>query len=69
LVVTITTWREIPYWYAVGYLFPVLCLYGIAAILMGYAISIVAGSQLAAFAFTAGAMALMFTLSILTFAV
>ena len=67
--VTISTWKEMPYWYAVGYLFPVLCLYGLAAVLMGYVISTMAGSQLAAFAFTAGTMAAMFALSVLAFAV
>jgi ATP-binding cassette, subfamily A (ABC1), member 3 len=66
---TITIWQQLPYWYAVGYLFPVLTLHGLAATLMGYAISTVAGSQLAAFAFTVATAALMFALSIMTFSV
>jgi ATP-binding cassette, subfamily A (ABC1), member 3 len=67
--VTLITWQQLPYWYAVGYLFPVLLLYGLAAMLLAFVISTVARSQLAAFAFTAGIMAVMFTLSIMTFAV
>ena len=69
VAVTLATWKEMPYWYAVGYLFPVLFLYGLAALLMGYIISMLAGSQLAAFAFTAGTMSVMFALTILTFSV
>jgi hypothetical protein len=69
VAVTAITASQIPYWYDVGYLFPVLCLYGLAAILMSYIISTVATSQLAAFGYAAGAMALMLALSILTFAV
>jgi hypothetical protein len=67
--VTLATWNEMPYWYAVGYLFPVLILYGLAAILMGYIISMLAGSQLAAFAFTVGTMGVMFAFTIMTFSV
>jgi ATP-binding cassette, subfamily A (ABC1), member 3 len=67
--VVIATWQEIPYWYAVGYLFPVLVLYGLAALLMGFVISTLAKSQLAAFACQVGIMAVMFTLTIMTFAV
>lgn len=44
-------------WYHPGYLFVVLFLYGIASTLFAYVISSVAKSQLAAFAFSAGAQA------------
>ena len=66
---TITTWKQLGYWYGIEYLFPVLCLYGLAATLMGYLVSTVASSQLAAFAISVGTMAVMFSLSFLTFAV
>jgi ATP-binding cassette, subfamily A (ABC1), member 3 len=66
---TITIWRQLPYWYAVGYLFPILALHGLAATLMGYAISTVARSQLAAFASTVMTAGLMLCLSILAFMV
>jgi ATP-binding cassette subfamily A (ABC1) protein 3 len=69
IAVTLATWNEMPYWYAVGYLFLVLTLYGLAAILMGYIISMLAGSQLAAFAFMTGTMGMMFALTIMTFSV
>ncbi|EER27748.1 ABC transporter domain containing protein [Coccidioides posadasii C735 delta SOWgp] len=61
-------------WYYPGYLFVVLLLYGIAATLFAYVISLLAKSQLAAFAFSAGAQAVMFLLyfiaymSVLTYA-
>lgn len=61
-------------WYGLGYLFVVLCLYGIASILLSYVISLFAKSQLAAFAFAAGGQAVLFLLyfiaylSVLTYA-
>jgi ATP-binding cassette, subfamily A (ABC1), member 3 len=58
-----------PHWFAAGYMFPVLALYGFAATLFGYVVSIFARSQLAAFAYTAGAQGIMFLLSIMTFVV
>jgi hypothetical protein len=66
---TITISIQSPQWFAAGYMFPVLALYGLAAMLFGYVISIFASSQLAAFAYTAGAQAIMFLLSIMTFVV
>jgi hypothetical protein len=50
-------------------MFPVLILYGLAATLFAYVISLAARSQLGAFAYAAGIQALMFLLSIMTFAV
>ena len=44
-------------WYHLEYLFVVLFLYGLASTLLSYAISLVARSQLAAFAFAAGTQA------------
>ncbi|WEW56055.1 hypothetical protein PRK78_001490 [Emydomyces testavorans] len=61
-------------WYHPGYLFIVLLLYGIASTLFAYVISVFAKSQLAAFAFAAGAQSVMFLLyfiaymSVLTYA-
>jgi len=61
-------------WYHAEYLFVVLFLYGIASTLLSYVISLVARSQLAAFAFAAGGQAVMFLLyfiaylSVLTYA-
>jgi hypothetical protein len=66
---TITISIQSPHWFAAGYLFPVLALYGLAAMLFGYVVSIFARSQLAAFAYTAGTQAIMFLLSLMTFIV
>jgi ATP-binding cassette subfamily A (ABC1) protein 3 len=61
-------------WYGFGYLFVVLVLYGLAAAVMVYCISLITKSQLSAFAFAAGSQAVMFLIyliaymSILTYA-
>ncbi|KAI9843397.1 MAG: hypothetical protein M1837_006423 [Sclerophora amabilis] len=61
-------------WYHIGYLFCVFLLYGVASTLLSYVISLVARSQLAAFAFSAAGQAVMFLiyfiayLSVLTYA-
>ncbi|TLD06535.1 uncharacterized protein PgNI_08324 [Pyricularia grisea] len=47
-------------WYHAGYLFLILVLYGLCAILLAYNISIFASNQLSAYAFTAGFNAVMF---------
>jgi hypothetical protein len=44
-------------WYYLGELFVCLFLYGVASILLSYAISLIAKSQLSAFAFSAGGQA------------
>jgi hypothetical protein len=49
-------------WYGLGYLFVVLFLYGLTALLGAYVVSLVAKSQLAAFAISAGSQAVMFLL-------
>ncbi|KAG8529724.1 uncharacterized protein KY384_005205 [Bacidia gigantensis] len=49
-------------WYAPGYLFIVLFLYGLASTLLSYVISLFAKSQLSSFAFAAGYQAVMFLL-------
>lgn len=49
-------------WYNFGYLFLVIVLYGIASILLAYNVSLIAKSQLSAFAFVAGGQAVMFLL-------
>jgi len=50
-------------------MFPVLMLYGISATLTVYAFSLIADSQLAAFALAAGGGAIMVVLTLLTFIV
>lgn len=61
-------------WYHMGYLFLVIMLYGVASALMSYVISLLAKSQLGAFAWVAGGQAVMFLLyfmaymSVLTYA-
>ncbi|PGH09402.1 hypothetical protein AJ80_07677, partial [Polytolypa hystricis UAMH7299] len=49
-------------WYNPGYLFVVFFLYGLSSTLFAYIVSILANSQLAAFAFAAGGQAVMFLL-------
>jgi len=66
---TIVMSQQLSFWFAVGNMFPVLLLYGLAAILLSYAISLIASSQLAAFAFAAGLGAVMFLCSLLGFIV
>lgn len=46
-------------WYGLGYLYLVILLYGLASTLLSYAISLVARTQLSAFAFAAGGQAAM----------
>lgn len=61
-------------WFHLGYIFPILVLYGLSSILLAYIISIFAKNQLSAYAFTAGFSVLGFLgyliayMSILTFA-
>lgn len=54
-------------WYNLGYLFVVLWLYGLASTLLSYVISLIARSQLAAFAFAATGQAVMFLLYFIAF--
>ncbi|KAL9125089.1 MAG: hypothetical protein Q9217_005652 [Psora testacea] len=54
-------------WYQPGYLFVVFFLYGISSTLLSYVISLIARSQLAAFAFAAGGQAVMFLLYFLAY--
>jgi hypothetical protein len=61
--------QQTKWWFAAGYMFPILALYGLAATLMAYVLSLFATSQLAAFALVAGGGAIMFLLSLLTFIV
>ncbi|KAF2725675.1 ABC transporter [Polychaeton citri CBS 116435] len=50
VVIWSTTWAG---WYGLGYMFPVLVLYGLAATVFSYVVSLFVSSQLAAFAFSA----------------
>ncbi|KAI5294831.1 hypothetical protein KEM52_003074, partial [Ascosphaera acerosa] len=54
-------------WFAPGYLFVVLYLYGIASVLLAYLVSMFATSQLAAFAFAAGKQAIFFLLYMIAY--
>ncbi|KAI0441149.1 hypothetical protein F4803DRAFT_437510 [Xylaria telfairii] len=56
-------------WFGVGYLFVVQALYGFAAVLLSYLVSLVARSQPAAFAFSVLFMAIMYVLSIISLVV
>ena len=47
-------------WFHVGYVFPVLFLYGLSSTLLSYLVSLFANSQLASFAFAAAGQAVMF---------
>jgi ATP-binding cassette subfamily A (ABC1) protein 3 len=69
IVCTITVSQEAPWWFSVGYLFPVFALYGIVSIIYVYIISLLASSQLAAFAFAAGSQAIMFLISLVVYKV
>jgi ATP-binding cassette subfamily A (ABC1) protein 3 len=69
VVCTAVIASQATWWFAAGYMFPVLMLYGISAILMVYAVSLIAGSQLAAFALAAGGGAIMVVLTLMTFIV
>ncbi|KAJ5182551.1 hypothetical protein N7492_000167 [Penicillium capsulatum] len=62
-VLTIVIFRAVSdVWYHIEYLFVVFFLYGLCATLWAYLISLMAGSQLAAFAFTAGFQCVFFLL-------
>ncbi|KAG0125716.1 hypothetical protein HOY82DRAFT_672957 [Tuber indicum] len=54
-------------WFHIGYLFLVLLLYGLASVLLAYNVSLMAKGQLSAFAFVAGAQAVMFLLYFIAF--
>ena len=68
-ICTVIIARQAPDWFEVGYLYPILLLYGLSATAFGYVISVFASSQLAAFAFAAGIQGVMFILSVVTFTV
>ncbi|KAI1356903.1 hypothetical protein F5Y01DRAFT_321229 [Xylaria sp. FL0043] len=53
-------------WFGIGYLFVVQALYGFAAVLFSYLISLIAKSQPAAFGFSVIFMVIMFVLSIIS---
>ncbi|CUS09342.1 unnamed protein product [Tuber aestivum] len=54
-------------WFHIGYVFLVLLLYGLASVLFAYNVSLVAKSQLSAFAIVAGGQAVLFLLYFLAF--
>ncbi|KAK6508089.1 hypothetical protein TWF506_010193 [Arthrobotrys conoides] len=62
VVVTIILVASTSVWWNVGHLFAILMLYGLAAVLFAYIVSLLAKSQLAAFAMVAGYNAVLFLL-------
>ncbi|KAF5010714.1 hypothetical protein FDECE_3125 [Fusarium decemcellulare] len=56
-------------WYSAAYLFPVMLLYGIAAMLWSYIVSLYARSELASFGLSLCAMLVMFVASVAAFMV
>ncbi|KAK3682592.1 P-loop containing nucleoside triphosphate hydrolase protein [Podospora appendiculata] len=54
-------------WYHIGYMFLILILYGLASILLAYNISLFAGTQLSAYAFTAASQVFMFLIYLLAY--
>ena len=69
IVCTAIVAAQVPTWFGVEYLFPVLFLHGLSAILLSYVVSMIARSQLAAFAFAAGGPAIMVLLTLVAFTV
>ncbi|KAF3942382.1 hypothetical protein ABW19_dt0205534 [Dactylella cylindrospora] len=62
IVATIIMVASTSVWWSVGYLYACFMLYGLAAVLFAYIVSLLAKSQLAAFAMVAGYQAVMFLL-------
>jgi ATP-binding cassette subfamily A (ABC1) protein 3 len=67
VVVTILWSALWSHWYHIGYAFVVFFLYGLTATAFSYVISLFASSQLAAFAFAAGALAATFLIHFIVF--
>ncbi|KAL5600634.1 hypothetical protein FOVSG1_008446 [Fusarium oxysporum f. sp. vasinfectum] len=64
---TLALLAHVENWYFVGYMFPVMWLYGIASTLWSYIISLYAKSELAAFGFTVCSMVGAFTITMIGF--
>ncbi|KAK9368495.1 hypothetical protein V1509DRAFT_646641 [Lipomyces kononenkoae] len=56
-----------PYWYGLGYLFTVMFLYGVASVLFAFVISLIASTQLAAFALTAAFQCIYFLVYLISY--
>ncbi|KAK9463384.1 uncharacterized protein V1516DRAFT_667624 [Lipomyces oligophaga] len=56
-----------PYWYGLGYLFIVMFLYGLASVLFAFMISLIAATQLAAFALTAAFQCIYFLVYLIAY--
>ncbi|KAK9322462.1 hypothetical protein V1517DRAFT_323218 [Lipomyces orientalis] len=56
-----------PFWYGLGYLFIVMFLYGVASILLAFLISLIASTQLAAFAITAAFQCIYFLVYLIAY--
>ncbi|KAK9480475.1 hypothetical protein V1514DRAFT_350346 [Lipomyces japonicus] len=55
------------YWYGLGYLFITMVLYGVASVLLAFVISLIAGTQLAAFAITAAFQCIYFLVYLIAY--
>ncbi|KAF3078410.1 hypothetical protein TWF569_000687 [Orbilia oligospora] len=62
VVVTVILVASTSVWWNIGHLFAILLLYGLAAVLFAYIVSLLAKSQLAAFAMVSGYNAVLFLL-------
>ncbi|RVD86672.1 uncharacterized protein DFL_004935 [Arthrobotrys flagrans] len=62
VVVTVVLVASTSVWWNIGHLFAILMLYGLAAVLFAYIVSLLAKSQLAAFAMVSGYNAVLFLL-------
>ncbi|KAJ6262092.1 hypothetical protein Dda_2897 [Drechslerella dactyloides] len=67
IVATIILAASSSVWWSIGHLFAVFMLYGLAAVLLSYVVSLLAKSQLAAFAMVAGYQAVMFLLYMIAY--
>ncbi|KAF3918085.1 hypothetical protein ABW21_db0207115 [Orbilia brochopaga] len=67
IIATIILAASSSVWWNVGHLFAVFMLYGLASVLLTYVVSLLAKSQLAAFAMVAGYQAVMFLLYMIAY--
>ncbi|KAK9467174.1 hypothetical protein V1512DRAFT_262126 [Lipomyces arxii] len=56
-----------PYWYGLGYLFIIMFLYGVASILFAFVVSLIAATQLAAFAIVAAFQCIYFLVYLVSY--
>lgn len=66
---TLALSADVENWYSVGYMFPVMWLYGITSMLWSYIISLYAKSELGAFGLTVCSMVGAFIITLIGFSV